>query len=373
VNIDFITKLPASEDGRYDAVATIIDPLTKRARWIPVKEADLTAEKFATAFIASYVRSRGLPVSIVSDRDTRFTSAFWQSLCTQLGIKLRMSTAYHPQSDGQAEKANATLETFLKAYIAQLKSPKQWSRLLPLAEFTYNAAKHKAIGMSPFEADIGYIPRLPLDLLAPDPRTPASKPGREYAEQLVKIVRMLRERMEETQLAMVSEANEHRQPHPFRVGDTVFLDTRLLPVGYANVNSAANDSANSRKFQHPYAGPFTLLKKVGENAFVLDIPAHWRLHPVFNVSRLKLSRVDHTREHPPPPPLRSTAAVEYEVEIITNHRGSTAKDLKYLVKWVGYPDPTWEPLANLRGSSNELLGEYHAANGLRVYKWMGVG
>jgi len=93
-----------------------------------------------------------------------------------------MSTAYHPQSDGQAEKANATLETFLKAYIAQLKSPEQWSRLLPLAEFTYNAAKQKAIGMSPFEADIGYIPRLPLDFLAPRLQTPVSGPGTEYAE-----------------------------------------------------------------------------------------------------------------------------------------------------------------------------------------------
>jgi len=370
VNIDFVTKLPTSETG-CDAVATIIDPLTKRARWIPVREAELTAENFATAFIDSYVRNRGLPLSIVSDRDTRFTSSFWQSLCSQLGIKLRMSTAYHPQSDGQAEKANATLETFLKAYIAQLASPKHWSRLLPLAEFTYNAAKHKAIGMSPFEADIGYIPRLPLDLLAPRPRIPTSKPASEYAERLVKILRMLRERMEETQLAMVTEANEHRQPHPFRVGESVFLDTRLLPVGYANVNSpSANDNTNSRKFQHPYAGPFTILRAAGENAFVLDIPSHWRLHPVFNVSRLKPSKVDQTREHPPPPPLRSTAAVEYEVESVLEHKGSTVRDLRYLVKWVGYPDPTWEPLANLKGSSNELLKKYHAANGLRCYRWM---
>jgi len=206
VNIDFVTKLPTSKAG-HDAVTTIIDPLTKRARWIPVKEADLTAEKFATAFIDGYVRSRGLPVSIVSDWDTRFTSGFWQSLCSQLGIRLRMSMAYHPQSHGQAEKANATLETFLNAYIVQLKSPEQWSRLLPLAEFTYNAAKHKAIGMSPFEADIGYILRLPLDLLAPGTRTPILRPGTEYAERLVKILRMLRERMEETQLTMVSEAN----------------------------------------------------------------------------------------------------------------------------------------------------------------------
>jgi len=369
VNIDFVTKLPTLE-ASYDAVATTIDPLMKRARWIPVKEAELTAEKFATVFIDGYVRSQGLPLSIVSDRDTRFTSSFWQSLCSQLGIKLRMSTAYHPQSDGQAEKANATLETFLKAYISQLKSPEQWSRLLPLAEFTYNAAKHKAIGMSPFEVDIGYIPRLPLDLLAPGPRTPNSRRGTEFAERLIKILRMLRERMEEVQLTMVMEANEHRQPHPFRIGDLVFLDTRLLPVGYANVNSTANDSANSRKFQHPYAGPFTILKSAGENTFVLDIPAHWRLHPVFNVTRLKLSRVNRTHEHPPPPPLCSTTTVEYEVESIREHRGTIVRDLEYLVKWVVYVDPTWEPLANLRGSSNELLGEYHAANGLRVYRWM---
>jgi len=340
VNINFVTKLPTSETG-YDAVATIIDPLTKQAQWIPIKEAELTAEKFATALIKGYVRSRGLAVSIVSDRDTRFTSPFWQSLCSQLGIKLRMSTAYHPQSDGQAEKANATLETFLKAYIAQLKSLEQWSRLLPLAEFTYNVAKHKAIGMSPFEADIGYIPRLPLDLLAPGPRTSLLGLGTEYAERLVKILRMLREQMEETQLSMVTEANEHRQPHPFRIGDSVFLDTRLLPVGYANVNPTAYDSANSRKFQHPYAGPFTILRMAGKNACLLNIPSHWRLHLVFNVGQLKLSKVDRTCEHPPPPPLRSTATVEYEVKSIRKHRGTTVRDLEYLVKWVGYTEATW--------------------------------
>jgi len=83
VNIDFVTMLPTSEAG-HNTVATIIDPLTKRAWWIPVKEADLTAEKFATPFISGYIWSQGLPVSIVSDRDTQFTSGFWQSLCSQL-------------------------------------------------------------------------------------------------------------------------------------------------------------------------------------------------------------------------------------------------------------------------------------------------
>jgi len=169
---------------------------------------------------------------------------------------------------------------------------------------------------------------------------------------------------------MVTEANKHCQLHPFRIGNSVFLDTRLLPVGYANVNSTANNSANLQKFQHPYASRFTILKSASENAFVLNILAHWRLHQVFNVVRLKLSGVNRTREHPPPPPLHSTTTVEYEVESIRKHRGTTVRDLEYLVKWVGYGDPTWEPLANLRGSSNELLGEYHTANGLCVYRWM---
>jgi hypothetical protein len=219
-----------------------------------------------------------------------------------------MSTAYHPQSDGQAEKANATLETFLKAYIPQLPLPEQWTRLLPLAEFTYNVAKHNAIGMSPFKADIGYVPRLPLDLLAPSPQTPGLKSGATYAEKMARALRMLRERMEETQLTMATEANEKRQAHPFRVGDEVFLDTTLVPVAYGNVTGKANDSNNSQKFQHLYAGPFTLLRKAGENAFVLDIPTHWCLHPVFNVSRLKPSRVDRSRKQPSPQPLRSTTA-----------------------------------------------------------------
>ena len=134
---------------------------------------------------------------------------------------------------------------------------------------------------------------------------------------------------------MVTEAKEHRQPHPFRIGDSVFLDTHLLPVGYANANSTANDSANSRKFQHPYASPFIILKSASENTFVLDIPAYWHLHPVFNVACLKLSRVNRTREHLPPPPLRSTTTVEYKVESICEHRGTTVRDIEYLVKWVG--------------------------------------
>jgi len=91
-----------------------------------------------------------------------------------------MLTAYHLQSDRQAEKANATLKTFLKVYIAQLENPANWDQLLPLAKFTYNVAKHRAIGMSSFQVDISYNPRLPLDLLASGPFIPNSSSATTY-------------------------------------------------------------------------------------------------------------------------------------------------------------------------------------------------
>jgi len=116
---------------------------------------------------------------------------------------------------------------------------------------------------------------------------------------------------------------------------------RLLPIGYTNVTGTANDSNNLPKFQHPYAGPFKLLKKAGEKAFVLDIPAHWRLHPVFNVAQLKPSRVDRSHEQPSLPPLCSKATIEYEVETIREHQSTTVRDLEYLVKWVGYNNTMW--------------------------------
>jgi hypothetical protein len=92
----------------------------------------------------------------------------------------------------------------------------------PLAEFTYNTAKHKTIGMSPFEADIGYVPWLPLDLIAPSPQTPGLHSGATHAEKMAKILKVLRERMEERQLTITIETNEMRQPHPFRMGTNTF-------------------------------------------------------------------------------------------------------------------------------------------------------
>jgi transposase InsO family protein len=163
INIEFITKLPATGRGN-DTIITIIDALTKRAHWIPTREAELTATKFAEIFRDAYFRLHGLPDVVVSDRDVRFTSEFWRTLVAEFDTKLAMSTAFHPQTDGQAEKANSIVERYLRAYTASRQG--EWDQLLALAEFAYNASRHQSLERSPFEADLGYIPRMPLDAVA---------------------------------------------------------------------------------------------------------------------------------------------------------------------------------------------------------------
>ena len=166
---------------------------------------------------------------------------------------------------------------------------------------------------------------------------------------------------------MVEAANRSRRPHNFKSGDRVLLDTANLPITYANVASS------SRKLQHRFAGPFKLGTQHGENSFKLeDLPAHWRIHDVFNVDRFRLDTSDKSRPQQRPPPLRSSKRMgeEWEVKEILNHRGSTMKNLEYEVKWVGYEATTWEPIQNIKGTSNEALLDYHTEHGLRLYKWM---
>jgi len=222
-----------------------------RVRWKATGENDLTAEVFAREFIDMWVRNTGIPDDIISDRDMRFMSDFWGSLMAQLGIKCHHSTAYHPQTDGQAENLNAVVQRYLNAYVAQC--PKEWDCLLPLAAFSYNAAYHKSLKTSLFRADVGFVPRMPIDLLVPvlsaDRMLKVSLEADEFAKQMMSDLHMLRERLEEAQTRMILEANKSRCPHDFKVGDSVSPDTRLLPMCYENLTKSELASLNSRKFE----------------------------------------------------------------------------------------------------------------------------
>jgi hypothetical protein len=159
ISIDFITSLPPSrfEGHTYDSILVVVDRYTKMARYIPCQKT-ITAPQLAELFVNRIVKDFGTPDGIVSDRGTHFTSKFWASLCFYLKVRRRLSTAFHPQSDGQTEVQNQTLEHYLRVYGTYRQD--DWSSKLALAEFTYNNSTHSTTGVSPFRAMYGYNPEI---------------------------------------------------------------------------------------------------------------------------------------------------------------------------------------------------------------------
>ena len=155
ISMDFIVSLPESEG--YSTVCVVVDRLTKMAHFFPLKtKEDRPTEAFAKAFAKNVWSQHGLPADIVSDRDAKFTSRFWQELMDHLGVKLNMSTPFHPQTDGQTERVNQVLEAYLRHYCNFMQD--DWADLLHMAEYAYNTATSESTKMSPFEANYGFQP-----------------------------------------------------------------------------------------------------------------------------------------------------------------------------------------------------------------------
>jgi hypothetical protein len=367
INVDFITKLPTTTNGN-DTIITFIDGLTKRAHWVATTEKTLTAKKFAQLFVEHYFRLHGIPDDIVSDRDARFTSEFWEHLTTMWKTKLKMSTAFHPQTDGQAEKANSIVERYLRTFAAE--DERKWDDLLPLAEFSYNAHTHKSLGMTPFEADLCYTPRTPLDMMTGGVRQ--AKPGR--GEEAVSFVttmqdnlRKMRDVLRTVQETQREQANKSRQAHTFQPGDKVMISTKNMPLSYAAAASGAGEARLSSALRQKFIGPYTLGERRGENAFdIPDLPSHLRIHRTQNVALFKRyipGMPDQPQEPPPPVRVLKSGAAEYELERIVTWKYDENDDdrLKLLIKWKGKPESgsTWEPPTNLsRYGGAEMLQEW---------------
>ncbi|GJV44167.1 reverse transcriptase domain-containing protein [Tanacetum coccineum] len=158
ITMDFVTKLPKSSSG-HDTIWVVVDRLTKSAHFLPIRE-DYKTEKLAKIYTNEIVARHGVPVSIISDRDGRFTSHLWQAFQEALGTRLDMSTAYHPQTDGQSERTIQTLEDMLRACVMDFGG--SWDTHLPLIEFSYNNSYHTSIKCAPFEALYGRKCRSPV-------------------------------------------------------------------------------------------------------------------------------------------------------------------------------------------------------------------
>ncbi|GKF36558.1 putative reverse transcriptase domain-containing protein, partial [Tanacetum coccineum] len=157
--MNFMTKLPRTSSG-HDITWVIVDRLTKSAHFLPMCE-DYKIDRLARLYLNEIVARHGVPISIISDRDSQFTSRFWQSMQEAFGTRLDMSTAYHPQTDGQSERTIQTLEDMLRACVLDFGG--SWDVHLPLVEFLYNNSYHSSVSRcAPFEALYGRKCRSPI-------------------------------------------------------------------------------------------------------------------------------------------------------------------------------------------------------------------
>jgi len=156
--MDFVMKLPRTKNG-HNAIWVIVDRLTKSAHFLAIRE-DYSMEQLAQLYVNEIITKHGVPLSIISDRDSRFTSDLWKQLQRALGSQLNLSTAYHPQTDGQSERTIQTLEDMLRSCVLEFKG--SWDNHLPLIEFSYNNSYHTSIQCAPFEALYGRKCRSPL-------------------------------------------------------------------------------------------------------------------------------------------------------------------------------------------------------------------
>ena len=263
------------------------------------------------------------------------------------------STAFHPESDGQTEQTNQTLEQYLRHYVGYNQD--DWVQLLPLAEFAYNNTIHSATGTSPFYATYGWNPALD-DLPLPHPATAEVPAATARVDTIHTTLAQVRAHLTRAQESAKRTADQHRRPTPFKVGDLVWLLTRNLA-----------SQRPSRKLDYRKIGPFPIVEEVNPVAFRLQLPPSLHIHNVFHASLLSPHTVNRipgqVEEKPPPVRYAGQEEEEYEVGAILEVR-KRWNQWEWLVEWKGYgpEDRTWQWWADLKRHAGEAVRAFYTAH-----------
>jgi hypothetical protein len=352
LSMDFIEGLPKSKG--FSAILVVVDRLTKYAHLIPVKH-PYTAATIAQLFLDNIIKLHGLPNFVVFDRDNIFVSNFWKALFTAYNIDLNLTTASHPQSDGQTERVNQCLEMYLRCSLQD--APTTWKDWLPLAELWYNSSHHSSIGCSPFkalygcEADLGVVPVITDD-------TPEDVRLVITNKELHLVA--LKHHMTRAQNRMKQYADRKRTDHTFAVGDMVLL--KLQPHTQSSV---ANRPYPKLSFK--YFGPYQVLEKVGSVAYKLQLPPGAQIHNVFHISQLKPFTANYAPvfdKLPVTTDLQAATALPKEIVECRLVKKGNAAILQVRVTWTGLPDniTTWEDYTVVKSHFLDAPAWGHAAS-----------
>ena len=411
VTMDFIPELP--EANQFDSILVIVDKLTKYAIFTPTHTTD-TSEDTARLFSHHIVAHYGMPKQIISDRDRLWSNQFWKEICTILGATRLLSTSYHPQTDGQTEVMNQTLEIMIRAYVNEELS--DWNTKLDSLMLAYNTAIHTATGFSPafllrgFQPTLGgnvlnqwqnnnYIDRSPNTtgnqgemFPSPEQSQASNQSGRSAdgnsdtnnheqidgdtipildefespaAESFIERFMALRGRAQDA--LRVSQAYQERSYNKGRLLDE-FKEGENVMIDLQNMNLFRDFKGRGQKLLQRYEGPFEIMEKISPVAYRLRLPSSYRIHPVINIANL-------VRYHDSPPsfpprahrPSRRLGFDELEEKEI--ERILAAKYVKkngrrqrlYRVRWVGFDEShdEWKTRAGLKNAPL-ILREWEA-------------
>jgi hypothetical protein len=333
ISMDFIEGLPKSQ-GK-EVILVVVDKLTKYAHFIPLAHPYIV-QTVANAFIDNILKLRGPPTLIISDRDRIFTSNMWKDIFKALDVKLRYSSSYHPQTDGQTERVNQCLENYLRCMT--FSEPKKWAAWLPMAEFWYNSTFHTALKITPFRALYGFPPPMLSELAIPGP---VDLNAQDF-------LTAKKQNLLQAQTRMKRYADLNRTERSFKVGDMVYL--KMAPYRFA-----AFGFRGAIKLHSKYYGPFKILQCVGNVAYKLLLPTSVNIHPVFHVSQLKQHLGPKAVPSPDLPLINPDGTIKTGPAVVLQVRQVPRNNLpvvQWLIQWenLSPEEASWEDADFIRAT-----------------------